>query len=76
LTYFHGILYLEEGNKWVFESIKDPLQAKDFLLKPVPEKLAELYARSLAESNGQKQKLADAHNSLRKNKEEARLAAA
>ena len=30
LTFFHGVLYLEQDNKWVFESFKDSLQAKDF----------------------------------------------
>lgn len=30
LSYLHGRLYLDEGNKWVFESIKQSFEHKDF----------------------------------------------
>ncbi len=67
LTYLHGVLYLETHNgtnKWVFESFKDVFQSKDF--PEPPERLAEVYSRSLAEFTEQQRHLTDAQHPLKK----------
>lgn len=54
LTYLHGILYLEEheqGNKWVFESLKDAFQAKDH--KDISSKIGTIFSKGLSEYQDQ-----------------------
>lgn len=52
LTFFHGVLYLEEQNgykKWVFESFKKAFQSKDY--PDTAEMLGKIYNSSIKEYN-------------------------
>lgn len=71
VTYLHGVLYLDSlntSNKWVFESYKHCYEAKNE--KNVAGRLADLYARGLAEWNDQQRQLEEAGSALKKSLEE------
>lgn len=49
LSYLHGRLYLDESNKWVFESIKQSFEQKDF--PQLAQQLAQIYGDAMQEHN-------------------------
>ena len=74
MTYIAGALFLDSSSgapRWVFESYKSVLQAKDFRDGPdAAATLGGLYARATAENEEQQRVLADASNALKKSQEE------
>ena len=72
VTYIAGALFLETSSgapRWVFESYKNVLQAKDFRTpgEDAAVTLGNLYARATAEFEEQQKVLADASSVLKKN---------
>mmetsp|Transcript_16170 Transcript_16170/g.27359 ORF Transcript_16170/g.27359 Transcript_16170/m.27359 type:complete len:330 (+) Transcript_16170:558-1547(+) len=73
LTYFHGILYLENKNgvnKWVFESYKHVFQAKDY--EDIEKTLGEIYINSFNENQLRESQLNETKNTLKKSIEDKR----
>lgn len=75
LTYIAGALFLDTSSgapRWVFESYKNVLQAKDFRDSDTDAaaQLGEIYARAISEHEEQQKVLADAANALKKRQEE------
>lgn len=71
LAYLHGRLYLDENSKWVFESIKQSFEHKDF--PQLAQQLAQIYGEAMQEHNEQKAKMDEAKYFLKQSQEDKKL---